>query len=713
MMSASENRLIGLLCLMQTLFLASTFGAWIPVVSFSLLMLSLIVIRQRAFASNSKSPRRSRIPKWVRWPAMTVLFLVVFAAIATWRLAGVRSENLNPIYVGTDIAAHASLCFSFVVWFLFPQRGHFSMLGLGLVLVLLCVAGGGIGISSSAQMTVALASCIGFALASRVILGGSRNRRQECNATSDGDAKSVWLGPLFSLIVLSVLLMATSAIANVTNSALPFVQERLREQLQSSFRGVSDDSFIGGTRYVRGSMLGSIRRHLLGDPKEIALRIHSEYSPGYLRGHAFDVYRRQRWLRMGRIGKLTTRSRSVSERVIIAESDGDPRNGEGDGGFNRFVLHRGESATVQLEIHNDPLKGPVVFLPLTTHWIGAPSRELVVTEHNIVRLGVDVSKPYVAAVGLSPPIEEVNTDQRSMLLDVPVSLQGEVDSLVSRLCAGRSDAVSKATAISQYFQSNFGYTLDRTKTPRGVDPILNFLRETHDAHCEYFATATVLMLRRAGIPSRYVTGYVASEFNNETGFWLARNEDAHAWAEAYDDQAQQWFPVESTPGRSYQTVDSASASDQEFGLLEALLGSKDEDGANDDSWLNRFWGWLFSFRASEPLMLLFRVAQLPLFCVLVLVLWAKYLRPSKHGLEGIDHQSRQMLKRADRRLRRHSLVRSSGETLYQFSDRIEAFLEDPSHPIRTQERESVAAISAWYRDYANARYQGKVPKPLT
>ncbi len=48
------------------------------------------------------------------------------------------------------------------------------MLPLGLTVVLLCVAAGGASQSFAAQTTVALAACLGFTLASQIILGAQQ-----------------------------------------------------------------------------------------------------------------------------------------------------------------------------------------------------------------------------------------------------------------------------------------------------------------------------------------------------------------------------------------------------------------------------------------------------------------------------------------------------------------------------------------------------------
>ena len=191
--------------------------------------------------------------------------------------------------------------------------------------------------------------------------------------------------------------------------------------------------------------------------------------------------------------------------------------------------------------------------------------------------------------------------------------------------------------------------------------------------------------------------------------WVARNGDAHAWAEAYDDATGQWFPVESTPGRTYRTVDPNAGSAQAESFFDVFRRDDDDDR---DSLLSRAFGWVLSVRATDPLLVVFRLGQLPLFCVLAYLLWSRYLKPSRVDVDPIDQQSRKMLRRVDRRLRKHALVRRPSETPYQFADRIEERRCDGDAPVSSEADKLLSGISRWYRDYADARYQGKLPTPL-
>jgi transglutaminase-like putative cysteine protease len=104
-------------------------------------------------------------------------------------------------------------------------------------------------------------------------------------------------------------------------------------------------------------------------------------------------------------------------------------------------------------------------------------------------------------------------------------------------------ARSALGAVERYFAANFRYTVYQGET--GPAPLKDFLFKTRAGHCEYFATATVLLLRAAGIPARYATGWSVQEYSRLERAYVVRGRHAHAWAMAYVEGA--WRDVDTTP----------------------------------------------------------------------------------------------------------------------------------------------------------------------
>ena len=108
----------------------------------------------------------------------------------------------------------------------------------------------------------------------------------------------------------------------------------------------------------------------------------------------------------------------------------------------------------------------------------------------------------------------------------------------------------KIRAVERYFEEEFIYSLN---TPRHRDRINQptalgyFLTQSHSGHCEYFATATVLLLRQAGVRARYVTGYALPESARHGDTYLVRERDAHAWALVYHSDTRLWEQIDTTP----------------------------------------------------------------------------------------------------------------------------------------------------------------------
>ena len=110
--------------------------------------------------------------------------------------------------------------------------------------------------------------------------------------------------------------------------------------------------------------------------------------------------------------------------------------------------------------------------------------------------------------------------------------------------AGRRPA-DAALAIHGFFLGRFRYSRFLRERPVGDSPLADFLLRTRTGHCEYFATATVLLLRAAGIPARYAVGYAVHERSRLEGRFIARARDAHSWAQAWIDGA--WRDIDTTP----------------------------------------------------------------------------------------------------------------------------------------------------------------------
>ncbi len=112
--------------------------------------------------------------------------------------------------------------------------------------------------------------------------------------------------------------------------------------------------------------------------------------------------------------------------------------------------------------------------------------------------------------------------------------------------AAEGTAEQRARAIETFLIKNYAYSLDLTP-PAAANPIDDFLFTARQGHCEYFASAMVLMLRAQGIPARLATGFLGAEYNPIESYYIVRQSNAHAWVEAWLGEPTGWRQFDPTP----------------------------------------------------------------------------------------------------------------------------------------------------------------------
>ena len=92
----------------------------------------------------------------------------------------------------------------------------------------------------------------------------------------------------------------------------------------------------------------------------------------------------------------------------------------------------------------------------------------------------------------------------------------------------------------------FTYSLYREHpVAKGQTALDDFMTRTRSGHCEYFAAAAALLLRAAGIPSRYATGYAVMERSALEDAFVVRSRHLHAWTRAW--VGGRWVDLDTTP----------------------------------------------------------------------------------------------------------------------------------------------------------------------
>ena len=258
--------------------------------------------------------------------------------------------------------------------------------------------------------------------------------------------------------------------------------------------------------------------------------------------------------------------------------------------------YRVGNSIIHYRVLMEPIGTNVVFVAPWARSVGGGYRALAIDSGGAV-YDTDSQRAlgrYEATSDIAIPL---SSDLRLAGRNYPATIQAEylqlpereldprIPKLASDIAGSGSNDYDKSTAMEQYLQTHFGYTLELPQTPV-KDPIANFLFERKRGHCEYFASSMAVMLRTLRIPSRVVTGFRSDEFNDLTGSYVVRAKDAHAWVEAY------------FPGYGWQTFDptpagNGSGTPQGWGRAALYVDA-----------LSSFWrDWIVSYDTSHQYVL--------------------------------------------------------------------------------------------------------------
>ncbi len=137
--------------------------------------------------------------------------------------------------------------------------------------------------------------------------------------------------------------------------------------------------------------------------------------------------------------------------------------------------------------------------------------------------------------------------------------------------AGHATDAERARALEAHLRRAGRYTDDPPAHGEGeASPIESFLLERSEGHCEYFASAMVVLARSVGLPARLVNGFAGGETNAILGFTELRQSDAHTWVEVHYEHAG-WVPYDPTPPDLRLAGASALSAGARFAALQSAV----------------------------------------------------------------------------------------------------------------------------------------------
>ncbi|MEW4488261.1 transglutaminase domain-containing protein [Thalassoglobus sp. JC818] len=494
------------------------------------------------------------------------------------------------------------------------------------------------------------------------------SRRQIRNSS----ARSSWFrtGVITTLLVLAL-------VGGTACSVLLHRNERRLEDLISTFLELNQEGPARAGFSGRGS-LADITNWKQSEENELALSIHSPIMPGYMRGRVFDYFERDRWTVTQQARRLF-QSEVPDEMTLQHASD-------------QLYLPKGEIKGQFSEMKIWPVDRSTAghcFGTLDTVGLVCRAYSVYVDRSGILtRPDDDLVSPYMLfrQPSRTPSRLPVSSD----FLQLPESIDERVFSVAETIFDDESRPGEKIRGVKEFFLENFQYQLG-FNAPPGEDRLGYFLSERVPAHCEYFATATAVLLRIGGVPSRYVTGYLAQEKNSVDGQWNARRKDAHAWVEAYDADLGRWVIVESTPAEGVPSPTSVSVWTQRREAFNQYVRSMQEAARR---------GQYASLAMMFVQPVLWGIAGLialsAIGVALQRLLSVSLRRTAK--TEAVTALSQERV-RMDLFVAKYGLIRSPSETLLAFANRVET---DPT--VINRER-----VADWYRSYSTFRFRPRQP----
>ncbi|MDA0323098.1 MAG: DUF3488 and transglutaminase-like domain-containing protein [Verrucomicrobia bacterium] len=312
------------------------------------------------------------------------------------------------------------------------------------------------------------------------------------------------------------------------------------------------DAVSGFSEQVDLSSFGEIK-----NSDALAMRVFPE--PGvtydsdllYWRGLIFDLYDGSEWMRRHEKSKRSIVSRVtgvvrfaprrdgglIKQRIQLEHLDTDvvfatPRA--------EMIAWRPEQVEQVLQRGLSPSSfGPAIAVDAYggMHFDGGMETERTYTTYSYV------PRPSPVELRTMPRSADSGEIEVDAYLQLP-EFSERFHSLARSLVADAGSDYDRVQSVMQHVMSQCDYTLD---VPRqGSNPVESFLFEKPFGHCEYFASATALLLRAAGVPARLVSGFRGGDWNRYGNYISVRERHAHTWIEVYF-PSYGWLSFDPTP----------------------------------------------------------------------------------------------------------------------------------------------------------------------
>jgi transglutaminase-like putative cysteine protease len=446
----------------------------------------------------------------------------------------------------------------------------------------------------------------------------------------------------YPVAVWGIFLIVAGILAYVIQGGLSSLQAELEKIVINHFQ---NRLFANRDPYRQHTAIGDISQLKLFN--KILLRVDTPY-PILLRQASYNAYINTAWFAKPHHFTEIFANPRVKTTWTLTNEPGQIDN----------KLKLSTSPKIQISAYLQQGKG-VLALPHGTYKI---SKLVVPTvqRHDLGAVKVENGPGLVKYTAHFSPNTPLDIPPRAEDLQLPAKQKKYLIELSNNLNLPRQQPQQVLNSLKNFFENHFQYSLNR-KTPIHRNSLEYFLRHSRQGHCEYFATATVLLLRTAGIPARYAVGYAVNEYSQLEDVYIVRQRHAHAWTLAYING--DWVEFDTTPATWVELEEDMMTGWQTISDLWAWLVYQFSEWRWRDSQSNNDWIlWLI----------------LPLSLILI---WRLYTRKkmarshtklalprNRHKLAGANSPFYQIVQQ----LNAAGYIRQPGETLTTWLKRIKA-----------------------------------------
>ena len=165
-------------------------------------------------------------------------------------------------------------------------------------------------------------------------------------------------------------------------------------------------------------------------------------------------------------------------------------------------------------------------------------KEMILESKMLVRVNHSLKIPEIDTTTIADLSKDMKKSIMLQRLCYPETIKNQktIDRILSKIIEPEKSIIAIAQECNQYIYKNFIYTKGITTIYTTLDEVL----EIKKGVCQDFAHLLLQLLRTAGIPSRYVSGYICPNENDYRGEGAT-----HAWVEIFTPN-QGWLGLDPT-----------------------------------------------------------------------------------------------------------------------------------------------------------------------